>query len=325
MENSFQNTRRFCHIRNQIVAVIALVLLGYNFNQSISEYIYMLPTGKFAESPDVLVFSNAASLDSFPSSINDSEERNVSVISNASSSDPFPAEFDNSEALNVPVISITPSSAPFPSEFDDSERWCQHLRSTPEPPLVLYNRIAKAGSTTLRKIYKHKPNVRLNSRYWGSISEENIANYKKKFSSIIEESEEGTTTIADGHFMPIFPFPNATFMNMMRLPKSRLVSQFYYVMYDSIAARADNGTNSKYLASVGGSLYLDEKCLTSDKCLNELEGICKTQLSFLCRGGSCGNKTKGSYDIEKILSNDILEVLGFQEVNKLYIMCAYNR
>jgi len=223
----------------------------------------------------------------------------------AASSDSFPSMFDDSETLH-------------PLDVDDSEAWCKHLSSTTEPPLVLYNRIPKAGGTTMQKIYWDKPRWRLTSEYWGNIDRENLKDkLQSKFSSILEKSYEGTTTIVDGHFKPMFPVHNAVYMNLMRLPKSRLVSHFYYALYDSKEAiKSGNGTNIKMIERIN-SPYLDEKCLTSANCTNYLKSNCKIQLQHLCTGGSCGKTNRDgridNNDIGEILSNKLLEVLGFQE------------
>jgi len=256
---------------------------------------------------------HATSDSSFPSVVVDSDTLNLSV-SNVLIS-PFPSVVNDSETLNVSVSNVS-SYDPLPLSFDDSAVWCKHLSSTPEPPLVVYNRIPKAGGTTMKAIYQDKLHRALGMR--GFTNRNNLKDkLLSTFSAILETSKEGTTTIVDGHFRPMFPVPNATFMNLMRLPKSRVVSNFYYSLYDSVAAKhSDNGVNKKFLENVT-SPALNEKCLKSKNCLKWLRTACRSQIQFLSTSDSWGEeKTDGTYDkidIGKILSNKNLEVLGFQE------------
>jgi len=170
----------------------------------------------------------------------------------------------------------------------------------------------------MHRLYGDKPSMSLPQDYWGLTNHNNLTGkLLSKFNSILEESDEGTTIIVDGHFGPMFPVHNATFMNLMRLPKSRTVSAFYYSLYDSVAAKkSDNGINNNMVEEVK-SPHLDEKCLKINKCLKYLRECCRNQSVFLCTGDSCGEeKPDGSYDkigIGNILSNKNLEVLGFQE------------
>ena len=267
------------------------------------------------KSPDLGRNTNS----SFPSVVDDCETLNVSV-SNVSIS-PFTSVLNNSETLNVSVSNVF-SYDPLPLSFDDSDAWCKHLSSTPEPPLVVYSRIQKAGGTTMKHIYKDKRRRALPRDYWGFTDRDNLkGKLLSTFSAILEKSDEGTTTIVDGHFRPMFPVHNATFMNLMRLPKSRAVSAFYYSLYDSLAAKkSDNGINNEFLEKVISPL-LDKKCLKSNECLKYLREGCRNQIRYLCTGDSCGEeKPDGSYDktdIGKILSNKNLEVLGLLEVSEL--------
>jgi len=258
---------------------------------------------------------HATSDSSFPSVVVDSDTLNLSVSSVSISL--FPSVVNDSETLNVSVSNVS-SYDPLPLSFDDSAVWCKHLSSTPEPPLVVYNRIPKAGGTTMKAIYQDKLHRGLGGDHWGFTDRNNLKDkLLSTFSAILKTSKEGTTTIVDGHFSPMFPVPNATFMNLMRLPKSRVVSEFYYSLYDSIAARhSDNGINKIFLENVT-SPALNEKCLKSKNCLTYLRTACRLQIEFLSTSDSLGEeKPDGTYDkidIGKILSNKNLEVLGFQE------------
>lgn len=159
----------------------------------------------------------------------------------------------------------------------------------------------------MQTLYEDKLSVRLLQDYWVSTDQNNLeGKLQQKFSSILEKSEEGTTTIVDGHFKPMFRVHNATFINLMRLPKPRTISYFYYSLYDSFGAKSRNGTNVELLEKLKAP-YLDETCLTSDSCLKYLKESCRGQIGFLSEGGY------DKIDIGKILSNEILEVLGFQE------------
>lgn len=89
-------------------------------------------------------------------------------------------------------------------------------------------------------------------------------------------------------------------MNMIRDPKSRLVSSFYYMLYDS--SKSSESFNSKDLITVHGSEKLDVKCLYSPTCLKILNGICKRQLHYL-----------GEKNVTDIMNDLTYEVIGINE------------
>ena len=41
----------------------------------------------------------------------------------------------------------------YTTDKNDAKNWCDYLQSTPEPDIILYNRLAKCGSTTMKMLF----------------------------------------------------------------------------------------------------------------------------------------------------------------------------
>jgi len=39
------------------------------------------------------------------------------------------------------------------STIDEGKKWCDYLQKVPEPDVILYNRLAKCGSTTMQLLF----------------------------------------------------------------------------------------------------------------------------------------------------------------------------
>ena len=45
------------------------------------------------------------------------------------------------------------SSSSSSSSNDEGKKWCDYLQKVPEPDVILYNRLAKCGSTTMKLLF----------------------------------------------------------------------------------------------------------------------------------------------------------------------------
>ena len=50
-------------------------------------------------------------------------------------------------------ISSIGSSKSSSSSNDEGKKWCDYLQKVPEPDVILYNRLAKCGSTTMKMLF----------------------------------------------------------------------------------------------------------------------------------------------------------------------------
>lgn len=56
------------------------------------------------------------------------------------------------EPLDETLLPTGSDSSSF--TVDDSEDWCKRLRSSPEPKLLVYNRIPKVSSSAMRRVFR---------------------------------------------------------------------------------------------------------------------------------------------------------------------------
>jgi len=164
---------------------------------------------------------------------------------------------------------------PPPTPYDPAA-WCAHISSTPEPQLLLYNRIPKAGGTTMLEILNAEPRAKkgiwdfaiddlniktsrnhpITSYVFGSSSglwgdhrrkdypldaETNthlLGRVQKTISTLINNHNVKTHTkgVANGHFFPLLPGIH-TYFNIMRQPAKRAESSFYFNIHDSEGAK----------------------------------------------------------------------------------------
>jgi len=207
---------------------------------------------------------------------------------------------------------------------DDSADWCERIGSSPEPREVLYNRIPKAGSSTMQhllRINNHgrsrgnrdgDTSFRIGSEFWGNTLIERQSSdgrLRAEFDRIAEDRKKPELAVViDGHFYPMFKHGAATYFNIMRNPRSRLTSWFYYSLHDSHEAKALN-RSSEELVKTYGSDKLDEKCYDSLVCQKFIKRKYKSQLQYLCEGDVCGSEGEKA----QIFSSTLLEVGGFLE------------
>ena len=199
---------------------------------------------------------------------------------------------------------------------DDAKEWCDFLQSSPEPRLVLYNRIPKAGSSTIRHLLEETSSRRsfhyktLLSEFWGDAS--SGTNLRRRVVAQLKETVEqtkGRPVISDGHFFgdPVrwdeigMKHANeVAYVNVMRTPVERLRSLWYYDKTRPMEIREQHWE------------HIDswEQCLGDEKCLMSQENMCTTgqMQKFVCSGIPQERCTA-----LKILSPTFFTVLGVTE------------
>lgn len=168
----------------------------------------------------------------------------------------------------------------------DSLLW-QLSKLPEEPPIVVYNRIPKTGSSTVDAIFEqgsascpeHLGILSLNSSFWG----ERFRHHSKDVDRLVQYSiKRSTYSVVAGHFFfpssanEVLPsrwgVDSVAFINSIRRCAPRLRSTALYAMFDCEAAntRRRQGTQMDYLASIFGRNVTPVACLQSETCLSEV-------------------------------------------------------
>lgn len=166
--------------------------------------------------------------------------------------------------------------------------WCRYIRKTPEPQILVYNRIPKCGSSTVQRavniIESHSfgrlSYVAFNSSYWGhNYDEDDVAQahlYEKLQADIM--STPNTTMVIDGHWpwhtIPQFDERKVGYFQMTRKCEDRALSSIKYSLFSSREARVAKQFkySEKYLSKVLNTNLTDaqesvDACLNSKECL----------------------------------------------------------
>lgn len=145
-----------------------------------------------------------------------------------------------------------------------------------EPLVLVYNRIPKAGSTTLMALAKELAD----RNGFRMVTPEPYYDHSKIRRAIFDAIASDTKTLVVNHFhFPEIVYGDQiAYMNIMRDPVNRSVSDYYYLRYSS-----RRGNHAAKYRETHGDLSLDE-CLFEKN--NEFTGICEpdvnVQSSFFC-------------------------------------------
>ena len=181
-----------------------------------------------------------------------------------------------------------------------------YLQTVPEPPVVLYNRLSKCGSTTMQLLFEElsKKNDfglwNAPMEYWHDLDIDK--QLRKHFLSDLNKNmkaAKGKKFLADGHWWQTTFSPEELEgkvhenIQLLRECKSRRHSKFFYGLFDSSAATAVKETKTPQKFKKYEHDYLRTDINVKD-CLNDyqcLKGTTKfdhndTEIVFLC-GSKC--------------------------------------
>lgn len=200
-------------------------------------------------------------------------------------------------------------------QLADAKNWCRYLSTTKEPDILLYNRLSKCGSTTMKMLFDKMAedndvvSFAVPKDYWHDLDEDTTMR-KSLINEIMHhvKKSKGRPVIADGHwfqtrFSSEGDFEGKTFENiqLLRECKSRRHSKFLYGLLDNHENKVRNEKGGKAAVDKYREEYLRSK-LPLEECIKDygcLRGTTKfnkndTEIIFLC-----GSQCEADYKIGK--------------------------
>ena len=174
-------------------------------------------------------------------------------------------------------------------ELDEYARgFCKYMKSTPEPRVLIYNRVPKCGSQTLtnilHQIQRHDPSIDQASRwrqYWWPRDMDTNSSLARDFSDTVKRrlASRRKVRIA-GHwywhtFNAVKDFglkkdSDVEYINILRKCSARFKSQLLFELFDTKEAKA--AASSNRIEAHHNSLLYDNitahECIESYSCLN---------------------------------------------------------
>lgn len=227
-------------------------------------------------------------------------------------------------------------------------QWCYHLRTTPEPDVIIYPRIPKAGSSTIKSLINQLQALNNATFHWDTSSEywtdlDINPDIKHNFikQTKMYRDQYRKPVIIDGHFkQTIFEAHDlharrVEYISLARECGPRLQSHFFYDLYDGSAAKlasvegeeAVRTHKSKYLRSNMSveECVADRECLLhSEKLTYKTADISRYFCGYACNMALKRNIEKGSQ--MNLLNFSMFTVSGTTERIKEFISmleCAY--
>jgi hypothetical protein len=224
--------------------------------------------------------------------------------------------------------------------------WCRFLQSNPEPDFLFYNRMGKAGSTTMQSYFEkmskanHFVTVNMERDFWVDfeIMTSKRSEFVKKMTSVYLK-HGNKTVLANGHwaqfvFEPThFLSKRIEYIQLIRNCSTLARSIFLYSLFESESARSaaanqldGNLTRIGKLLNVTNSSTSIRDCLQSDGCVESshlLSRFESNELSTLC-GVQCHTNHSSAYG--NLYSPHVFTVIGAIEYFDEYLTlleCAY--
>ena len=228
------------------------------------------------------------------------------------------------------------------SNSSAGETLCSYLRANPnEPDTIFYNRMPKAGSSTMEKLYDQLSKKNNFGRwkaprmFWGDMDSK-----MHQFETYVSQLRTYHHYIIDGHWSQrVFDVKKiaqtAEYVQLIRECHSWMLSRIDYTLFDSVEARKSKTSRYKYDEYIryklnSGSNDIDE-CLDDLNCLQNSNIVYRAgmNIQYLC-DKDCDksddrNKRK-LYSMSTLNNPDKFTVIGMlSEMEKyLYVLeCAY--
>lgn len=200
----------------------------------------------------------------------------------------------------------------------DAYLWCNISKTTPEPDLLIYNRIGKCGSTTIEKIidyivskYDEYKFYRVPERYWGIDLDKNVDLRNDFIKSIRNQNKYQSKLFVSGHLHHTKYNPkdfssrndfNIQHMNILRNCPERRKSHFLFTTFDSPMAHRAIASNPKlskeqvYMKILNSNISSDQ-CIQSRECLlnSQSSSLTDTYIDYFC-ASKCTSMHKSHID-----------------------------
>jgi hypothetical protein len=227
----------------------------------------------------------------------------------------------------------------------DAYNWCKYLRTTPEPPILLYGRIPKCGSTTILELFdrivlKNKFfhwSKRIN--YYRNFEKDNASRAELVHDLVRAYRHGHQHLVADGHWQHTYwhphEFAGLKFENIQltRQCESRIKSLLLMTLWDLPTEVLIGGTrlsNFRYYFNTNRSIV---GCLNNYDCLkyqdtqgffhpnrNALNFFCNTEICRrIFRNSSIGAKS----NIHNLHIYTVIGALEYLEEFLEMLECAY--
>ena len=235
--------------------------------------------------------------------------------------------------------------------LDDARQWCNYTSSTPEPNVIAYNRMPKAGSSTMEYLFNELSSSNkfgrwaAESKFWGDLDEAEFATLRREFEKIVTSKLQNTPSkqiIIDGHWSQTMFKPSkisaerVEYIQLIRDCQSRRKSLFFYGLYDSVEALKVKSDSAKFKQRIREELRIADRNISVEDCLSDYECLkasgkltytSNRELKYIC-GPNC-NRTYGSY-VEGALKNlhdpEAFTVVGVLDILQRHLgmlECAY--
>ncbi len=215
------------------------------------------------------------------------------------------SNISSSSFVSLPLSSSSIVNSSHSNHSISLDLWCSYLQEYPEPSFLFYNRLGKAGSTTMREYLRilskrnHFSSIDMTPNYW--LDFEDNQSIKNSFEKQILDkySTNHHPVIVNGHWAQ-YLFNSSTFLSkhleyfqLIRNCSTIATSHLLYNLFDSSAAKHANQSNPLRVRQIlrinNQSNVTIEECLQNEECISKshyFDRFDQTLLTALC-GKQC--------------------------------------
>ena len=185
--------------------------------------------------------------------------------------------------MSILIVHMLACAANNNEEDRHAEYFCKYLQSSPEPDILIYNRVPKCGSKTIVELLKERHRSKptgvavfsTGSRHWNPVKyDSNRTHLQILVEQATKVQEKKKKLILAGHwnwhnFKGDFGNLTVEHINVLRVCDGRIRSQLFFDLFDEKSAKA--ASKGGYLDSFQSSLL--QTNLTLQSCLDDVSCI----------------------------------------------------